>query len=107
MDKFEQENLRRGRIKLEFGGIANQLGGAVGRLRDLLQSRRQEGVFLMFNEKSVGVALDNGEEIVQLVRQGERDVPVGIGPAVILAIFPAAGLQAAKPFFHPLIQDTT
>ena len=71
VDKFEQENLRRGRIKLEFGGVANQLGGAVGRFRDLLQSRRQQGVFLMFSEKAVGVALDNGEEIVQLVRQGE------------------------------------
>jgi hypothetical protein len=71
VDKFEQENLRRGRIELEFGGIANQLGGAVGRFRDLLQSRRQQGVFLMFNEKAVSVALDNGEEIVQLVRQGE------------------------------------
>ena len=71
VDKFEQENLRRGRIELEFGCIANQLGGAVGRFRDFFQARRQQGVFLMFNEKAVGVALDNGEEIVQLVRQAE------------------------------------
>ncbi len=52
----------------------------------------------MFSEKAIGVALDNGEEIVQLVRQGERDVPVGIGPAVILAIFPAIGLKRRSRF---------
>jgi len=44
----------------------------------------------MFGEKTVGMALDNGKEIVQLMRQSSGYVPVSIGLAVFRTVFPAA-----------------
>lgn len=53
----------------------------------------------MFKKKAISVALDNGKDVVQLVRQGERQVPVGIGLVICLTVFPTPWLKRRSHFF--------
>lgn len=53
----------------------------------------------MFNKNAIGVALNNGEDVVQLVCQGERYVPVGIGYVISTAIFATTRLNRRNRFF--------
>ena len=51
---------------------------APGRLGDELEVRLQRGIFTVLEQQPVGVTLDDGEEIVQFVRDDGRDMPGGI-----------------------------
>ena len=52
----------------------------------------------MFEEKAFGMTLDHGQEVVKFVRQGGRDMPVGVGFVIYLPVFRAARCQRRSHF---------
>ena len=83
-----------------FGNLFTDYGQTGG----LRVSRRGNGYTVEiptpgFKPDEIGVTLDDGQKVVQFVRQVGRYVPVGIGLAIFPAVFRAAGCQRRSRCF--------
>jgi len=88
-----------GRTWIWRQSIVNDDGRAFGRFGDELEVRFERGVFTVLEQQTVGVASNDGNDIVQFVRDGRCDVLCWIK---FLGGF-ARGLRAGRRLRHFLV----
>lgn len=60
------------------GGFANERGGASGRFVDHAQLRLERRIFPVLEQQSVGIALDDGENVIEFMHDRPRHLPGGV-----------------------------
>ena len=90
-------------VQFRLHGGADERRRALGRFGDEFELRVQRRIFAVLDQQPVGVTLDDGENVVQFVRDDGRDVPGGIKFRLV-HVSRAARFERRSHFFIDRIQ---